>query len=115
MTVRSNFSIYNNVAVTAWYKRNCPGSLKPAVFSALASIIQQHAIFSAIPVDTNISSHFFARLQLIDLNQAVTFTKIDGFDHGCEKFQARLSPTMALLPILDDCVGTETGMSLSIY
>jgi hypothetical protein len=88
MTVRGNLSIYNNVAVTAWYKRNCPRSLKAAVFSALATIIQQRANLSAIPVDTKIFSPYFDRLKLIELNQTVTSTEIDGFCRGCEKFHA---------------------------
>jgi NRPS condensation-like uncharacterized protein len=88
MTVRSNLSIYNNVAVTARYKRNCTGSLKPAVFSALATVIRQHPILSAIPVDTNTSSPYFVRLPFIDLNQVVAFMENEGFDHECETFQA---------------------------
>lgn len=88
MIVRSNLGIYNNVGVTARYKRKCLGSLKSAIFSAVATVISRHPILSAIPMDTDTSSPYFARLQFIDLNQAVTFAEMDGLGYGCEKYQA---------------------------
>lgn len=76
MMVRSDLGIYNNVAVTARYKRRCTGSLKPALFSAVATVIAQHPILSAIPVDTDTSSPYFAQLPSIDLDQVVQFHRM---------------------------------------
>ena len=88
MTTRSSLNIYNNVAVTARYRRKSSSSLVTAIFSALATVIQQHPILSVIPVDTDTPSPYFARLPTIDLNQVITWTTIDGCGDNEEKFQA---------------------------
>jgi hypothetical protein len=68
------------------------GSLKEAVFSALAAVIQQHPILSAVPNDQE--SHFprFVRLPTIDLRKVVesVFRKLpydgNGRDQELDEF-----------------------------
>ena len=79
MTARSQLGVYHNVAVTARYRRPSTGSLKLAVFSALAAVIGQHPILSVIPVDIDTPAPYFARLPSIDLDQVVTVVEADEF------------------------------------
>ncbi|KIX01499.1 uncharacterized protein Z518_09225 [Rhinocladiella mackenziei CBS 650.93] len=83
MTARSDLGIYNNVAVTAWYTYTRTSSmsygnvnLRTALFNAIATVISQHPILSAIPLGTNTLTPYFAHLPSIDLNQVITFIRI---------------------------------------
>lgn len=65
-----------NVGCTATYISPSPillAALKPLIFSALATVIDQHPILSAIIIDENSTAPYFARLPSIDLSSAVTF------------------------------------------
>jgi hypothetical protein len=47
--------------------------LRESIFSALSVVIQRHSILSAIPVDEDSTTPYFARLREINLEDAVTF------------------------------------------
>lgn len=79
MVVRSQMGVYQKVAVTARYRRRGTGSLKVAVYSALAAVVGQHPILSAIPEGVDTAAPYFARLPSVDLDQVVTVTEVDGF------------------------------------
>ncbi|KAI9042906.1 uncharacterized protein KD926_004972 [Aspergillus affinis] len=74
---RSHLGIYLNVCVTAIYRREDEEPLKPALFRALAAVIEKHPILSAVPVDIPTGPRF-ARLNQIDLDQVVSFSEVQG-------------------------------------
>ncbi|KAK1139638.1 Alcohol acetyltransferase [Aspergillus melleus] len=74
---RSHLGIYLNVCVTAIYQREDEKPIKPALFRALAAVIEKHPILSAVPVDIPTGPRF-ARLDQIDLDQVVIFSEVQG-------------------------------------
>lgn len=74
-SARHHLGFYNNVGVSSTYEN--PNletkDLKPVVFSALAKLIERHPILSTIVVNENSIAPYFARLQTVNLEYAVTF------------------------------------------
>lgn len=74
-SARHHLGFYNNVGLSAAY--TCltlrSADLKASIFSALAIVIERHPILSAIVVDEDSSEPHFARLDEINLEEAVTF------------------------------------------
>ncbi|KAF2112761.1 alcohol acetyltransferase [Lophiotrema nucula] len=67
-TSRHNINFYNNVGATAAYSNpSSPHSLQSTVFAALRILVNTHPILSAIPVDEDKKSPYFARLPSVDL------------------------------------------------
>ncbi|EMD96664.1 hypothetical protein COCC4DRAFT_209277 [Bipolaris maydis ATCC 48331] len=67
---------FNNVGLSAHYSlsENAPQfDLKPTIYAALARVIQEHAILSAIPVDEDSPDSYWVQLPTIDLARPVTF------------------------------------------
>ncbi|KAF2465683.1 uncharacterized protein BDR25DRAFT_294701 [Lindgomyces ingoldianus] len=85
-TVRHDLGLYNNVACAAYYSPPNPvqpAPLEPLIHSALGKVIFSHPILSAIPLNENTSSPYFARLPTIDLRKCVFFVKRKtGFHKG---------------------------------
>ncbi|RDI81606.1 hypothetical protein Vi05172_g8496 [Venturia inaequalis] len=87
-SARHHLGFYNNVGVSAHYtapqkQKACDSSIRNHVFRAVAIVIQEHAILSAIPIDEDTPSPYFARLPTIDLSRAVSFvTRVDASETG---------------------------------
>lgn len=77
MTTRSDLGIYNNVAVTALYRYTYNEELKPALFHAVASAIDQHPVLSAVPMATDTTSPYFVSLSKINLEDVLVFIQMD--------------------------------------
>ncbi|KAH6971370.1 hypothetical protein BKA56DRAFT_692858 [Ilyonectria sp. MPI-CAGE-AT-0026] len=69
---RSQLHIYRNVCVTASYLTNNDEELIPALFRALAVVVEEHPILSATLVDAEKNPRF-VRLDSVDLERIVTF------------------------------------------
>lgn len=77
-STRHALGLYNNVSVTAYYSKpeaERLDRLRSIVFGALATVIQQHPVLSAIPVDEELPTAHFVHLPAVDLNRAVTFVE----------------------------------------
>ncbi|KKK13882.1 hypothetical protein ARAM_004233 [Aspergillus rambellii] len=76
-TARHPLGFYYNVALAASY--TLPESftlpLKDYIYKATETLINQHPILSAIPVDEETNDPYFARLPEIDLSQQILFQK----------------------------------------
>ncbi|KAE9963537.1 hypothetical protein EG328_011318, partial [Venturia inaequalis] len=87
-SARHHLGFYNNVGVSAHYtapqeQEACDSSIRDHVFRAVAVVIQEHAILSAIPIDEDTPSPYFARLPTINLSRAVSFvTRVDASEPG---------------------------------
>ncbi|PGH21606.1 hypothetical protein AJ80_03039 [Polytolypa hystricis UAMH7299] len=79
-TVRHHLGFYINVAVTATY--NLPGScaqpLKNYIYKACGTVVGQHPILSAIPVNEGTNNPEFVRLPDVDLDDCVFFQQRRG-------------------------------------
>lgn len=72
-TARHSLGFYNNVGFTATYTlpdNELSVNLK-IIYRALGQLIDQHPILSAIPLDEDTKTPYFARLDSIDLAQCV--------------------------------------------
>jgi hypothetical protein len=74
-SARHHLGFYHNVGISASYTQSSqdPLTVKAAIFSAVAVLINRHPILSAIPIDEDSAHPYFARLPLINLEEAVTF------------------------------------------
>ncbi|KAK2865000.1 hypothetical protein FQN49_004008 [Arthroderma sp. PD_2] len=74
-TARNSLKFYTNVAVTASYvlPSTCSLPLKDCIYKALETLVGQHPVLSAIPLEEDSTNPYFARLPEIDLDQCVTF------------------------------------------
>ncbi|KAH8694355.1 hypothetical protein BGZ61DRAFT_493931 [Ilyonectria robusta] len=70
--IKSQLHIYRNVCVTASYLTNNDEELIPALFRALAIVVEEHPILSATLVDADKNPRF-VRLDSVDLERIVTF------------------------------------------
>ena len=86
-TARHSLGFYNNVAVTAHYANpSIHGPFSELVYQALAAVIVQHPILSAIPINEDEVGTSFVRLPQIDLWRTVTFvTRKHGSQHGSDQ------------------------------
>jgi Alcohol acetyltransferase len=75
-----NLNLYRSVAVSCYYSTPNTIALKPVIFAALSTVIAQHPILSAIPMDEDTNSPYFAHLPEIDLEKTVIFSIRDEFD-----------------------------------
>ncbi|XP_014558672.1 hypothetical protein COCVIDRAFT_93803 [Bipolaris victoriae FI3] len=67
---------FNNVGLSAHYGVSEPAAqydLQRVIYAALACVIQEHAILSAIPVDEDSPDSYWVQLPTIDLTRSVTF------------------------------------------
>ncbi|EUC41353.1 hypothetical protein COCMIDRAFT_106369 [Bipolaris oryzae ATCC 44560] len=67
---------FNNVGVSAHYSVSEPAAqyhLQHSVYAALAHVIKEHAILSAIPVDEETPNSYWVQLPTIDLTRSVAF------------------------------------------
>ncbi|KAL1955939.1 hypothetical protein VTO42DRAFT_7924 [Malbranchea cinnamomea] len=74
-TARNHLGFYTNVAVTATYTlpATCSLPLRAYIYKVCETLIGQHPILSAIPVDEDTRAPYFARLPAIDLDRCVSF------------------------------------------
>jgi hypothetical protein len=73
-SARHHLGFYNNVGVSASYSTvQDLNNIKENVLSAVAIVIRRHPILSAIPVDEDSTTPYFARLPTINLDNTVTF------------------------------------------
>ena len=74
MSTRHNIGYYNSACVTATYSSSITNrSSESLVFAALRTVITQHPILSAIPVNEHTNKPYFARLPHIDLRTCTQF------------------------------------------
>jgi hypothetical protein len=72
-SARHHLGFYNNVGVSASYSTvQDLNNIKENVLSAVAIVIRRHPILSAIPVDEDSTTPYFARLPTINLDNTVT-------------------------------------------
>ena len=89
-SARHQLGFFCNVGISASYAYEGRDliNFKEAIFSALSVVIQRHPILSAIPVDEDSASPYFARLPEINLEDAVMFltrqTLYDGYSQDVE-------------------------------
>ncbi|GKZ35725.1 hypothetical protein AbraIFM66950_006477 [Aspergillus brasiliensis] len=76
-TARHSLGLYFNVAVSATYilPDTFTQPLEDYVYKACETLIGQHPILSAIPVNEDTNDTWFVRLPEIDLNQPVSFQR----------------------------------------
>lgn len=75
-SARHHLGFYNNVGISVHYKMLTTSRLMnfhTGIFLAVAEVIQKHPILSAIPVDEDTASPYFARLPVIDLSRVISF------------------------------------------
>ncbi|KAE8445459.1 hypothetical protein EG329_013349 [Mollisiaceae sp. DMI_Dod_QoI] len=74
-SARHHLGFYHNVGVSASYScvTGASSSLKKITFAAAAATAKKHPVLSAIPMDEDSSSPYFARLPFIDLEDVVVF------------------------------------------
>jgi len=74
-SARHELGFYNNVGISASYtcETESLSTLKDIIFSALSAVILRHPILSAVPLDEDTSTPYFARLPKINLDDAVAF------------------------------------------
>ncbi|CAH0016863.1 unnamed protein product [Clonostachys rhizophaga] len=68
-----HLGFYNNVGVSSHYKLSggSVASLRDLIYRALASVVRDHRILSAIPVDEGTPQSYFASLPSVNLDRAV--------------------------------------------
>lgn len=64
--------------MTARFKRKFSEALEPAVFRAVAAVVEQHPILSAIPAAEETTAPYFVRLDHILLERVITFIQREG-------------------------------------
>ncbi|KAF3484006.1 silencing information regulator [Arthroderma uncinatum] len=74
-TARNSLKFYTNVAVTVTYvlPSTCSLPLKDCIYKALETLIGQHPVLSAIPLEEDSKDPYFARLPEVNLDRCVTF------------------------------------------
>ncbi|KAH7112125.1 alcohol acetyltransferase [Dendryphion nanum] len=78
-TSRHHLGYYLNIQITASYSHpSSPHPLPRIIFSALEKVIHRHPILSAIPIDEDKNTTFFARLPEINLSSCVQFIERRG-------------------------------------
>ncbi|EEQ32965.1 Alcohol acetyltransferase [Microsporum canis] len=85
-TARNPQRFYTNVAVTASYElpSSCELPLRDCIYSALETLIGQHPVLSAIPLEEESKEPYFARLPEISLDQCVSFRERSGREADAE-------------------------------
>ncbi|KAJ5357503.1 hypothetical protein N7541_004661 [Penicillium brevicompactum] len=92
-TTRSHLGIYNNVGLTAHYKRSTETSVKSALCYALSNLISNHPILSAVPLAVETPNPYFVRLPAIPLEEVITFMTLN-IDPSSPHWRAALDKTL---------------------
>ncbi|KAE8351366.1 alcohol acetyltransferase [Aspergillus coremiiformis] len=123
-TARHHLGFYYNVAVAACYTlpKTFTLPIKDYVYKACETLIGQHPILTAVPIDEGTKEPYFARLPNVDLSQSVFFEKrkhnVPDVDDRDEELDTLLNtqhniafklplPSWRLIVLTDDADRTE--------